>query len=64
MSYCIMFSPVWLLSFEGLLFSEEEKEDLNLGEKGGQEAGRSRERRNCALDILCERRIYLQEKKK
>lgn len=47
MSYCIVFSLVWLLSFVGLLFSEEEMEDLDLGEKGDQETGRRRGRENC-----------------
>ena len=62
LSYCILFSPVWLLSFGGLLFSEKETEDLDLGEKRGKETGRSRGRGNFVLDILCERRIYLQKK--
>lgn len=61
LSYGTLFCSVWLLSLEGLLFSEEEREGEWIWERGEVGGARSsRVRANFGWDVLYEGRIYFQ----
>jgi hypothetical protein len=58
-SYCIMFYPIWLLSIEGLLYSEEETKSTWIW---GMGRWKELERVNgeCGQAVFYERRLYFQ----
>lgn len=65
LSHRILFCPAWLLSLGDLLFSKMEKEGSGPeGEAVVGGAGRSGGKGNSGRDVVCERGIYFQLKKR